>query len=434
MKGTNMDNDRSRQFFKESIQVIPGGVNSPVRACQSVGAEPLFIERASGSKIIDADGNEYIDYVGSWGPMILGHSHPSVIEAVRSVLSRGISFGAPTDLETELGTMLINAVPSIEMVRMVNSGTEATMSAVRLARGFTGRDIVIKFDGCYHGHADTLLVQAGSGVATLGIPGSPGIPDSVTQHTISLPFNDAECIENLFKEKGDHIACVIVEPVGGNMGMVSPVDGFLKTLRDVTQRSGSLLIFDEVMTGFRVAYGGAQSLYGIQPDLTCLGKIIGGGLPVGAYGGKKEIMEHIAPRGSIYQAGTLSGNPVAMAAGIATLTALQKPGLYEALDAMSERLASGLEKAATSAGIHASAAHVGSMLGFFFTDKNVRNFEDAKTSDTRLFSMYYKQMRNRGIYLAPSQFEALFVSVAHTEKDIDQTIMTAEEVLSDVAS
>jgi len=428
-----MNNDRSRIFFKESIQVIPGGVNSPVRACKSVGAEPVFIDRADGSKIIDADGNEYIDYIGSWGPMILGHRHPAVLEAVQTVLSRGTSFGAPTDLETELGNIVINAVPSIEMVRMVNSGTEATMSAVRLARGFTKRDTIIKFDGCYHGHGDTLLVEAGSGVATLGIPGSLGIPDSVIQHTLSLPFNDAESITRIFNEKGDKIACVIVEPVAGNMGMVKPVEGFLETLRDLTEKAGSLLIFDEVMTGFRVAYGGAQSLYGVTPDLTCLGKIIGGGLPVGAYGGKKEIMEYVAPQGPVYQAGTLSGNPVAMAAGLATLKELQKPGFYDALDTMSIRLASGLAQAAKNAGVKASAANVGSMLGFFFTDKKVNNFEEAKTSNTEMFSAYYKKMRSKGIYLAPSQFEALFVSAAHSEQDIDATIKAAEDVLSDLA-
>jgi len=362
--------------------------------------------------------------------MILGHRHPAVLEAVQAVLSRGTSFGAPTDLETELGNIVINAVPSIEMVRMVNSGTEATMSAVRLARGFTKRDTIIKFDGCYHGHGDTLLVEAGSGVATLGIPGSPGIPDSVIQHTLSLPFNNIEAVNRVFNEKGDKIACVIVEPVAGNMGMVKPLEGFLETLRDVTEKTGSLLIFDEVMTGFRVAYGGAQTLYGVTPDLTCLGKIIGGGLPVGAYGGKKKIMEYVAPQGPVYQAGTLSGNPVAMAAGIATLKELQKPGFYDALDTMSLRLASGLEQAAKNAGVKASAANVGAMLGFFFTNKKVNDFEDAKTSDTEMFSVYYKKMRDKGIYLAPSQFEALFVSAAHNEQDIDATIKAAEEVLS----
>jgi glutamate-1-semialdehyde 2,1-aminomutase len=432
MKGTNMNNDRSRSFFKESIQVIPGGVNSPVRACKSVGAEPVFIQRADGSKIIDADGNEYIDYIGSWGPMILGHRHPAVLEAVKTVLSRGTSFGAPTDLETDLATIIVNAVPSIEMVRMVNSGTEATMSAVRLARGFTNRNIIVKFDGCYHGHSDTLLVEAGSGVATLGIPGSPGIPDSVIQHTLSLPFNDVDSITRVFNDKGDDIAGVIVEPVAGNMGMVKPAEGFLESLRDLTEKAGSLLIFDEVMTGFRVAYGGAQSLYGIMPDLTCLGKIIGGGLPVGAYGGRKTIMESVAPQGSVYQAGTLSGNPVAMAAGITTLTELQQPGVYETLDTMSQKLAEGLLQAAKNNGIKASAANVGSMLGFFFTDKPVNNFDDAKTSDTAMFSAYYKKMRDKGIYLAPSQFEALFVSAAHSEDDIDKTIRAAEDVLADM--
>jgi glutamate-1-semialdehyde 2,1-aminomutase len=361
--------------------------------------------------------------------MILGHRHPAVIKAIASVLNRGTSFGAPTDLEIVLAEMVIDAVSSVDMVRMVNSGTEATMSAIRLARGVTGRDAIIKFDGCYHGHADTLLVEAGSGVATLGIPGSPGVPESFVAHTLSLPYNDIESVKKVMDEQGDKVACIIVEPIAGNMGLVRPVDGFLETLREVTEKSGSLLIFDEVMTGFRVAYGGAQSLYGILPDITCLGKIIGGGLPVGAYGGKREIMEHIAPHGPVYQAGTLSGNPVAMAAGIATLMQLKKPGFYENLDKKADLLATGLEKAAEKAGVNARVDRAGSMLGLFFTDRDVKNFEDAKTSDLDIFAAYYKGMLEKGIYLAPSQFEALFVSAAHETEHIDKTIEAAEEVL-----
>ena len=425
----NMNVEKSRKLFQESRAIIPGGVNSPVRACKSVGTEPVFIDHADGCHVFDADGNSYIDYIGSWGPMILGHRHPAVIEAIKVVLEKGTSFGAPTELEVQLAELVIEAVPSIEMVRMVNSGTEATMSAVRLARGYTGRDLIVKFDGCYHGHADTLLVEAGSGIATLGIPGSPGVPESVVQNTLSLRFNDIDAIKDLMERKGKQIAGIIVEPIGGNMGMVEPVPGFLETLSSLTEKNGSLLILDEVMTGFRVAYSGAQSLYSIQPDLTCLGKIIGGGLPVGAYGGRKEIMEHIAPQGPVYQAGTLSGNPVAMAAGIATLTELKKPGFYESLDKRSGRLSKGLSEAARKAGISATSARVGSMLGMFFTQVQVRNFEDAKTSDLDMFSAYYKGMLGKGIYLAPSQFEALFVSGAHTEEDIEETIRAAEEVL-----
>jgi glutamate-1-semialdehyde 2,1-aminomutase len=427
-----MNRENSHKLFNRAINVIPGGVNSPVRACKSVGAEPVFIDHAEGCMIYDADGNGFIDYIGSWGPMILGHRYPAVIKAIASVLNRGTSFGAPTDLEIVLAEMVIDAVSSVDMVRMVNSGTEATMSAIRLARGVTGRDAIIKFDGCYHGHADTLLVEAGSGVATLGIPGSPGVPESFVAHTISLPYNDMESVKKVMDEQGDKIACIIVEPIAGNMGFVRPVDGFLKTLREVTEKSGSLLIFDEVMTGFRVAYGGAQSLYGILPDITCLGKIIGGGLPVGAYGGKREIMEHIAPHGHVYQAGTLSGNPVAMAAGIATLMQLKKPGFYENLDKKADLLATGLEKAAEKAGVKARVDRAGSMLGLFFTDRDVKNFEDAKTSDLDMFSAYYKGMLEKGIYLAPSQFEALFVSSAHEVEHIDKTIETAEEVLKDL--
>ncbi|MDL1981238.1 MAG: glutamate-1-semialdehyde 2,1-aminomutase [Deltaproteobacteria bacterium] len=427
-----MNRENSNKLFNRAINVIPGGVNSPVRACKSVGSEPVFIDHAEGCMIYDADGNGFIDYIGSWGPMILGHRHSAVIKAIASVLNRGTSFGAPTDLEIVLAEMVIDAVSSVDMVRMVNSGTEATMSAIRLARGITGRDAIIKFDGCYHGHADTLLVEAGSGVATLGIPGSPGVPESFVAHTLSLPYNDIESVKKVMDEQGDKIACIIVEPVAGNMGLVRPVDGFLETLREVTEKSGSILIFDEVMTGFRVAYGGAQSLYGILPDITCLGKIIGGGLPVGAYGGKREIMEHIAPHGPVYQAGTLSGNPVAMAAGIATLMQLKKPGFYENLDKKADLLATGLEKAAEKAGVKARVDRAGSMLGLFFTDRDVKNFEDAKTSDLDMFSAYYNGMLEKGIYLAPSQFEALFVSAAHEAEHIDKTIEAAEEVLKDL--
>ena len=427
-----MNRENSNKLFNRAINVIPGGVNSPVRACKSVGAEPLFIDHAEGCMIYDADGNGFIDYIGSWGPMILGHRHSAVIKAIASVLNRGTSFGAPTDLEIVLAEMVTDAVPSVDMVRMVNSGTEATMSAIRLARGVTGRDAIIKFDGCYHGHADTLLVEAGSGVATLGIPGSPGVPESFVAHTLSLPYNDIESVKKVMDEQGDKIACIIVEPIAGNMGLVRPVDGFLETLREITVKSGSILIFDEVMTGFRVAYGGVQSLYGILPDITCLGKIIGGGLPVGAYGGKREIMEHIAPHGPVYQAGTLSGNPVAMAAGIATLMQLKKPGFYENLDKKADLLATGLEKAAEKAGVKTRVDRAGSMLGLFFTDRDVKNFKDAKTSNLDMFSAYYNGMLEKGIYLAPSQFEALFVSAAHESEHIDKTIQAAKEVLKDL--
>ena len=427
-----MNRKNSDKLFSMAVNVIPGGVNSPVRACKSVKAEPVFIDHAEGCMIYDADNNGFIDYIGSWGPMILGHRHLSVIKAIAAVLNRGTSFGAPTDLEIRIAEIIIEAVPSIEMVRMVNSGTEAAMSAIRLARGITGRDTIIKFDGCYHGHADTLLVAAGSGVATLGIPGSPGVPESFVAHTLSLPYNDIDSIKKIMNEQGDKIACIIVEPVAGNMGLVRPVEGFLETLREVTEKSGSLLIFDEVMTGFRVAYGGAQSLYGILPDITCLGKIIGGGLPVGAYGGKREIMEHIAPQGPVYQAGTLSGNPVAMAAGIATLMQLKKPGFYEELDKKADLLVTGLKKVAEKAGVNVSIDRAGSMVGLFFTDRDVKNFEDAKTCDLDMFSAYYNGMLEKGIYLAPSQFEALFVSAAHEAEHIDKTIEAAEEVIENL--
>jgi glutamate-1-semialdehyde 2,1-aminomutase len=420
-----MPGDTSKFLYQKAKALIPGGVNSPVRACRSVGAAPLFIAKADGPYVYDADGNRYIDYIGSWGPMILGHRHPDVIKALAAALESGTSFGAPTESEVTLAEMITRAVPSVEMVRMVNSGTEATMSAIRLARGVTKRDLIVKFDGCYHGHADALLVEAGSGVATLNIPGSPGVPEAFTAHTLSLPYNDIDQFQRLMDDRGDEIACVIVEPVAGNMGLVTPREGFLETLRAMTEKHGALLICDEVMTGFRVAYGGAQSRYGITPDLSCFGKIIGGGLPVGAYGGRRELMEQVAPQGGVYQAGTLSGNPLAMAAGIATLKALQTPGFYEALDAASERLLAGLLQAGRTAGIPVNGRRVGSMLGLYFSHRTVENFEEAKTADLDRFSTYYKLMREKGIYLAPSQFEAAFVSAAHTPAVIDETIEAA---------
>jgi len=423
-----MKREKSQNLFNKALDIIPGGVNSPVRACKSVGEEPVFIDYAEGCMIYDVDGNSFIDYIGSWGPMILGHRHPSVIRVLASALNRGTSFGAPTALETTLAELVINAVPSIEMVRMVNSGTEAAMSAVRLARGYTGRDGIIKFDGCYHGHADTLLVEAGSGVATLGIPGSPGIPESIVRHTHSLPFNDIDAFQRLMDEMGDSIAAVIVEPIAGNMGLVPPVKGFLEILRKLTEKHEALLIFDEVMSGFRVAYGGAQSLYGINPDITCLGKVIGGGLPVGAYGGRKKIMGHIAPQGQIYQAGTLSGNPLAMAAGIETLLELKKPDFYKKINQKSKRLADGLKTAAAKKEVKVQVKGVGGMLCLFFSDKDIKNFDDAKNCDLDMFAAYYKGMLEKGIFLAPSQFEAIFISAAHKNEDIDKTIKAAEEV------
>ena len=418
---------KSRNLFKKAQSLIPGGVNSPVRACRSVGIDPLFIEKAVGSHLTDADGNTFIDYVGSWGPMILGHSHPSVIRALEKVLTRGTSFGAPVDLEVELAELIVARVPAIEKIRMVNSGTEATMSAVRVARGVTGRNTIIKFDGCYHGHADSFLVAAGSGVATLNIAGSPGVPDSVIAHTLSLPYNDIDAFQSVMQKSGDEIAAVIVEPVAGNMGLVPPAGGFLETLRAETEKHGAILIFDEVMTGFRVARGGAQDLFQIEPDMSCFGKIVGGGLPVGAYGGRKEIMTQVAPEGPVYQAGTLSGNPLAMAAGIATLKALDAPEFYKNLERTAGRLADGL---AAAAGTNAVVNRVGSMLGLFFTAGPVTDFETAKMSDLDKFTDYYQKMLEKGIYLAPSQFEALFVSAAHTDEDIDATIFAAKEVLT----
>ncbi|MGA6926704.1 MAG: glutamate-1-semialdehyde 2,1-aminomutase [Desulfosarcina sp.] len=419
---------KSAALYKRAQASIPGGVNSPVRACRSVGTDPLFIRRAQGCRLFDADDNAYIDYIGSWGPMILGHRHPAVIAAIMAVLEQGTSYGAPTELEIELAEMIVEAVPSVEMVRMVNSGTEATMSAIRLARGYTGRDMIVKFDGCYHGHADALLVEAGSGVATLQIPGSSGVPASFVAHTLSLPYNDIETVQRVMAEQGDQIACVIVEPVAGNMGLVPPGDQFLQTLRQTTQKWGAVLIFDEVMTGFRVAYGGAQERYGISPDLTCFGKIIGGGLPVGAYGGRRDIMAQVAPLGPVYQAGTLSGNPLAMAAGIATLKELKAPGFYEKLSDRAQTLITGLQSRAEKARIPVVCAAVGAMLGMFFTDRPVENFSDAKTSNLQRFTSYYQGMLEHGVYLAPSQFEAFFLSSAHDDEAIAQTLSSAESV------
>ena len=420
---------KSELFFKEAQDLIPGGVNSPVRACGSVGGKPLFMEKGSQSRIYDVDGRDYIDYVLSWGPLILGHRPASVIKALNTVLETGTSFGAPTQLETDLARLVIDRVPSIEKVRMVNSGTEATMSAIRLARGCTGRDIIIKFDGCYHGHADTLLVAAGSGVATLGIPGSPGVPESVISNTLSLKFNDIEGFKKIMEAKGDKVAGVIVEPVAGNMGMIPPKEGFLESLRKYTLKFGTLLIFDEVMTGFRVAQNCAQGLYNINPDLTCLGKVIGGGLPVGAYGGRKDIMDHMAPVGKVYQAGTLSGNPLAMAAGVATLTELQDKSVYEQLDQQTETLTNGFKQAADNAGISLKTNHVGSMAGFFFSKEDVYNFDDAKKCDLDKFTKFYNFMLGKGVYLAPSQFEACFLSSAHTHDDIADTVTAAQEAM-----
>lgn len=401
---------------------MPGGVNSPVRAFNAVGGEPLFIKSAKGSQVTDADGNEFIDYVASWGPLIFGHAHPGIVGAVKKQAEAGTSYGASTELEIELAEKVVNAVPSIEVVRMVNSGTEAVMSALRLARGITGRDKIVKFEGCYHGHGDSLLVKAGSGLASLGIPECPGIVSSLAEKTLNLPFNDADAVRKLFQKEGGEIAALIVEPIAGNMGVIPPKPGFLETLREETKKAGALLIFDEVMTGFRVSLGGAQKLFGINPDITCMGKIIGGGLPVGAYGGSKEVMDHISPVGSVYQAGTLSGNPMAMAAGNVVLNLLSEPDVYELLEEKSKRLCCGLEANAQELGISACFTRVGSMFSMFFTDQEVENFETAKTCDTEFFKRYFNGILEEGIYIAPSQFEAGFMSAVHSDVEIDQTI------------
>ena len=415
----------SEKLFEKARKYIPGGVNSPVRAGQAVGIDPPFISKANGCVIWDVDGNEYIDYVCSWGPMILGHAHPEIVNALEERVKLGTSYGAPTELEVEMADIIVEMVPSIEMVRMVNSGTEATMSAIRLARGYTGREKIIKFDGCYHGHADSLLVSAGSGLATLGIPGSPGVPQDLARHTISLPYNSLESVVQAFGKFGPEIAAVIVEPIPGNMGVINPDQAFLKGLRELTNEYGALLIFDEVISGFRVAIGGAQELYDIMPDLTCLGKIIGGGLPVGAYGGKKEIMTRMAPQGDVYQAGTLSGNPLAMAAGLATLKILKEKSPYDELDKLGDMLFSGLKRVAEAAGVNVVINRVGSMGSLFFTDEPVTDFETAKASDENLFKRYFRSMLDQGIYLAPSPYEAAFLSTAHSEEMVRKTIECA---------
>ncbi|HIE26825.1 TPA: glutamate-1-semialdehyde-2,1-aminomutase [Candidatus Poribacteria bacterium] len=420
---------KSISAFEESQKYIPGGVNSPVRAFRTVGGNPLFIKRGKGSKIYDIDDNEYIDYVCSWGPLILGHAHPKVVAAIQNAAEYGTSYGAPTELETELAEIIVNAVPSIDLVRMVSSGTEAAMSAIRLARGYTQRDKIIKVEGCYHGHADCLLVKAGSGAATFGVPDSAGVPADFAQHTITVPFNDAEAVRIAIQQNPEQVACVILEPIAGNMGVVPPTDGYLAEIREITAQKGVVLIFDEVITGFRVAFGGAQELYDVIPDMTCLGKIIGGGMPVGAYGGKREIMECIAPLGPVYQAGTLSGNPLAMSAGIATLKILSEPVVYEKLENRSSALAEGLLEATKAAGVDAYHTRVGSMLSIFFTSEQVVDYTTAKTSDTDRFAAYFRGLLERGIYIAPSQFESGFVSLAHSDDDIQTTIRAASEVL-----
>lgn len=420
---------KSKAAFERAKRSIPGGVNSPVRAFKSVGLTPVVIERGQGSRIFDIDGQSYIDYVLSWGPLIAGHAHPSVVEAIKATAEKGTSFGAPTELETEMAELVCARVPSVEVVRMVNSGTEATMSAIRLARGYTGRSRILKFEGSYHGHADSLLIKAGSGVATLGLPDSPGVPESVASHTITVPYNDLSSAKLAFERYGEEIAAVIVEPVAGNMGVVPPLPGFLQGLRDVTRQYGSLLIFDEVMTGFRVHLNCAQGLYGIEPDLTCLGKVIGGGLPVGAYGGRRELMERMAPIGPIYQAGTLSGNPLAMAAGYATLSLLDEEA-YRRLERLALRLQAGLESAAREYGIAMTINRVGSMICPFLTDKQVINFETAKQSNTERFRTLFARMLDQGVNLPPSQFEGWFLSIVHTEADIDETIAAFRAALS----
>ena len=417
-----MKRDRSKELFSAAQEVIPGGVNSPVRAYAAVGGDPLFIREASGNVLIDEDGNRFLDYNSSWGPLIFGHAHPRIVGALKAAAEKGTSFGTPTEKEIQLAAQVVNAVPSIETVRMVNSGTEAVMSAIRLARGHTGRDKILKFEGCYHGHADSLLVKAGSGLISLGIPGSPGVVADLAKHTLTLPYNDADKVKELFDREGDSIACLIVEPVAGNMGVVPPQPGFLEALREVTEKHGTLLIFDEVITGFRVALGGAQELYGVVPDLTCLGKIIGGGLPVGAYGGRKDIMKGIAPTGSVYQAGTLSGNPLAMAAGIEMLNLLSEDGVYDDLESKSATLCDGFRTNANKLGVKACFTRVGSMFSLFFTDQEVVDYETVTTCDTDLFRRYFNAMLDEGIYIAPSQFEAGFMSAVHTQEDIQTTL------------
>lgn len=422
---------RSDDLFQQAQRYIPGGVNSPVRAFTAVGGTPVFIESARGAYIQDADGRQYIDYVQSWGPMLLGHAHPEVVDAVRKKLDKGLSFGAPTEIETQLAQKLCEIYTNIDLVRFVNSGTEATMSAIRLARGFTGRDKIIKFEGCYHGHSDSLLVKAGSGALTLGVPSSPGVPAALTEHTLTLSFNDLPQLEQAFERYGEEIACVIIEPVAGNMNCVPPVPGFLEGLRSLCDRYGSVLIFDEVMTGFRVSLTGAQGHYGIKPDLTTLGKVIGGGMPVGAFGGRRDIMEKIAPLGPIYQAGTLSGNPIAMAAGLKTLELIAQPGFYEPIFKRTTQLVEGLEAAAQAAGIPFTSNHVGSMFGFFFSEEApIVNYQQVMSGNIERFNRFFHLLLDEGVYIAPAAYEAGFMSAAHTDEDIENTIEAAKKAFA----
>ncbi|MBX9567898.1 MAG: glutamate-1-semialdehyde 2,1-aminomutase [Candidatus Obscuribacterales bacterium] len=424
------DSSKSAKLFARSKALIPGGVNSPARACKSVNSNPIFMDHADGAILVDVDGKEYIDYIGSWGALILGHKHPRVLEAVEDALQRSTSFGTPTYLELEFAEQVTKMMPNIEMLRLVNSGTEACMSAARLARAFTGRSLIVKFDGCYHGHADTFLIKAGSGLATLGISSSPGVPAEVANLTLSLPYNDLGAVEKAFKEHKDKIAAIMIEPIVGNAGLILPTEGYLKGLRELCTTHGALLIFDEVMTGFRVAAGGAQALYSIKPDLTCLGKIIGGGLPVGAYGGRRDIMERIAPHGDVYQAGTLSGNPLAVSAGLAQLKVLQTPGIYDRLEAKTKALADGIQEICKKAKVPAQVVHTTGMLGLFFTDKPVIDFESAKKSDTEKFARFWQELVKRGVYWPPSQFEAVFVSLEHGSSTIEKTLAAIKESLS----
>jgi glutamate-1-semialdehyde 2,1-aminomutase len=426
LTGRAMNTLRSAQLFTQAQTYLPGGVNSPVRACRSVGCDPLFVQKATGCMITDVDGNAFIDFVGSWGPMILGHAHPEVVAAIQAAAAEGTSFGAPSPLEVELAAMVCEAVPSMEKIRFVNSGTEATMSAIRLARGYTGRKVVVKFDGCYHGHADSFLVKAGSGVITLGIPGSPGVPEDIVRNTLSIPYNDTEVLEQTLRNASLDIACVIVEPVAGNMGVVVPEMAFLRKLRALTRELGIVLIFDEVITGFRLALGGAQERFGILPDLTCLGKIIGGGLPVGAYGGKRELMALVAPDGPVYQAGTLSGNPLAMAAGLAMLKVVRRPGFYEELEEKSAWFGAEMERLAAAAPVPIVVNRIGSLMTCFFTDSPVIDFASAMRANTNLYGQYYRHMLAGGIWLAPSQFEAAFLSAAHERSHLQKALAVTE--------